>query len=338
MRNPNGYGTIFKLSGNRRKPWAIQITLNTADNGTFTRKYLGYYKTRKEALVALAEYNDNTSLIIKESLESIYESWSNIRFSKITEATKEMYKANWLKLEPLYKLNMRDIKTYHLQKIIDDNSHFSYSLLRQIKSLMLQLFEYAIINDLADKNYAEGVELPIKEKVEKEIFSDLEIKKLWDNVDIPNVDIILILIFTGYRIGELCDCTKDDVDLENRILKGGNKTEAGKHKIVGIYNPIFPLIEKRYNISKKFLIEKNGEKVSTAYMRKSMYYPALKKVGITKKTPHSCRHTFASLLNRFVDDKKLLPRLMGHTDLNMTFHYTHADYKQMYETVNKIKL
>lgn len=69
-----------------------------------------------------------------------------------------------------------------------------------------------------------------------------------------------------------------------------------------------------------------------------MFYPALKEAGIKLRNPHTCRHTFASLLNRYVDDKQLLPRLMGHTDLKMTAEYTHADLKQMHDTVNLIKL
>ena len=31
MKNPNGYGTIRKLSGNRRKPWAVLAPMT--DNG-----------------------------------------------------------------------------------------------------------------------------------------------------------------------------------------------------------------------------------------------------------------------------------------------------------------
>lgn len=49
----------MKLSGRRRKPYAVRITVGWADNGKQIRKYLGYYKTRQEAMKALADHNEN---------------------------------------------------------------------------------------------------------------------------------------------------------------------------------------------------------------------------------------------------------------------------------------
>lgn len=57
MRNPNGYGSVYKLSGRRRKPYAARITLGfKPENGHPIYKFIGYYKTRAEAERALAEY------------------------------------------------------------------------------------------------------------------------------------------------------------------------------------------------------------------------------------------------------------------------------------------
>lgn len=50
MKNPNGYGTIKKLSGNRRRPFAFVVT----DGGA--RRIVSYHATRQEALVAQADY------------------------------------------------------------------------------------------------------------------------------------------------------------------------------------------------------------------------------------------------------------------------------------------
>lgn len=57
MRNPNGYGSVYKLSGNRRKPWTARITLGfKPENGHPIYKFIGYYTTQEEAERALAEY------------------------------------------------------------------------------------------------------------------------------------------------------------------------------------------------------------------------------------------------------------------------------------------
>jgi len=59
MRLPNGYGSITKLSGNRRKPYIVRLTTGYDDEGRQLRKVLGYFATRKAALEALAAYSEN---------------------------------------------------------------------------------------------------------------------------------------------------------------------------------------------------------------------------------------------------------------------------------------
>lgn len=59
MRLPNGYGSITKLSGNRRNPYIVRITAGYDNEGRQIRKILGYYPNRKRALEALAAYSEN---------------------------------------------------------------------------------------------------------------------------------------------------------------------------------------------------------------------------------------------------------------------------------------
>ena len=57
MRLPNGYGSVYKLSGNRRKPWTARITVGFNEAGQPKYHFLGYFATRQEALKCLADYN-----------------------------------------------------------------------------------------------------------------------------------------------------------------------------------------------------------------------------------------------------------------------------------------
>ena len=59
MKNPNGYGSVIKLGGKRRKPFGARITTGYDDKGKQIFKYIGYFETRKAAMQALAEYNAN---------------------------------------------------------------------------------------------------------------------------------------------------------------------------------------------------------------------------------------------------------------------------------------
>ena len=53
MKNSNGYGTVYKMHGNRRRPYIAAITIN--NEGKRKRKALGYYASRSDALAALSE-------------------------------------------------------------------------------------------------------------------------------------------------------------------------------------------------------------------------------------------------------------------------------------------
>ena len=57
MKNPNGYGTVVRLSGNRRRPFAVRKTKGWNDKGHPIYLTIGYYATRTEGMIALAEYN-----------------------------------------------------------------------------------------------------------------------------------------------------------------------------------------------------------------------------------------------------------------------------------------
>ena len=59
MKNPNGYGSVIKLGGKRRKPFGARITIGYNDKGKQIFKYIGYFENRKAAMQALAEYNIN---------------------------------------------------------------------------------------------------------------------------------------------------------------------------------------------------------------------------------------------------------------------------------------
>ena len=53
MKLPNGYGTVTKLSGNRRKPYVVKEGISGK------QKPIGYTATREEGLILLAQYNND---------------------------------------------------------------------------------------------------------------------------------------------------------------------------------------------------------------------------------------------------------------------------------------
>lgn len=342
MKLPNGFGSVYKLPGNRRKPWVAKKTTGWDENGKQLYYTIGYFETRSKAMTALVEYNKNPIAERRDiTLGELYEEWSKDRYPKISPKTVESYKAAWNHLLILKEERFKDIKTSHIQKVINDMAEIkklSHSSCHKVKVLAGLLYQYALADDIVDKNYAEFVNLPPSDTKEKEIFTDFEIGSI---ANLAKTDkwakAVLILIYTGMRIGELLNHTKFTVDIENMLFLGGNKTEAGKKKIIPVHLKIQECVMYWYAQGGSYFISRNSTKIKVDYFRKYLYYPTLEKAGVRKLTPHSTRHTFANLMNRAGVDKTYQQKLIGHANYSTTANiYTHPDIEELRKAIGMI--
>ena len=94
MKMPNGFGSVYKLSGKRRHPWVAsktfgwEIDINTG-NAKQIQKAIGYYATRQEAMTALVNFNTNPYDIDAERITfaDVYEKWSASYFPTLGSAS-----------------------------------------------------------------------------------------------------------------------------------------------------------------------------------------------------------------------------------------------------------
>lgn len=123
MKLPNGYGSIIKLKGKRRKPYQVRITKGFTDEGKQIYMYLGYFTKKDEAMIALAEYNSSPYDITKETITfaEVYKKWSNEHFKRVSQSAIENYGNAYRKYcKSLYKMRFKDIRLTHLQGVIDE--------------------------------------------------------------------------------------------------------------------------------------------------------------------------------------------------------------------------
>lgn len=350
MRLPNGYGSVYKLSGNRRKPWIARVTTGWDEDGEQLRYTLGYYKTKTEALAALADYNNNPIGLRRDiTLKEVYEKWYAAFYTNAKPAVKEKrfktaetYRTAWTHLSVLGDDKVRDIKTSHLQDVISEMENkkgLGYSSCHKVKVLAGILMKLAMADDIISTNYAEMVKVTKGEKQPVYIFNDLEIKTLKDNVGKHEwVDTILIFIFTGMRISEMLALTKFNVDIKEMLITGGAKTDAGRDRIIPIHKEIQPFMLKWYNTPGSHLITRNGKPIRPSYYREYLYYPTLEALEIRRLTPHKARHTFATLLHRAGVDMDTRQKLLGHSDIATTMHYTHPDVEALRNGISSIQV
>ena len=141
-------------------------------------------------------------------------------------------------------------------------------------------------NDIINKNYADYIIIPKSEKQEKKTFSDIEIQKLENDI-CPYTQkrcdwssTILILIYTGMRISELLSLTRFNIDMENQIITGGIKTDAGKNRVIPIHPKITEHIKYWLNKNGETIICRNEKKINVRYYRDNFYYTVLERLDI----------------------------------------------------------
>ena len=206
MRLPNGYGSVYKLSGKRRKPYIARKTRGYDDNGKQLYSIIGYYATRQQALQALADYNFNPYDLElgKITFAEIYEKWYADEFNEDTnKSTRRNYEAAYKHCEALHNMKMLDIRPIHMQNILD-NLQLSYASVKRVHILFNKIFKWCIQHDCIKKNYAEGLKINVKyDSKPKNAFSTEEIEQLWKAQKIDSLKIVLMLIYSGVRVSEL---------------------------------------------------------------------------------------------------------------------------------------
>lgn len=338
MKLPNGYGTAYKLSGNRRRPYVARITCGYNDKGHAIYKYLGYYATKKEALQALASYNQNPYDLdlSRSTVSDIWEIFKARRFDKISDSGIYVYNAAYGHLKPIHNKNIKDLKTYELQRLID-NIDRQWQTKSHVVTLLNQLFDIAIELDIIQKNYAKYIKLDSKPQSNiHRAFSKEEIQMLFDCVFFqPLADTVLIMIYTGLRPSEMLEIRTENVHLKERYIIAGKKTKAGKDRIIPINNKVLPFIQKRYNPDNTYLI--SGGKGKVSYSKYSKDFSALMNALNMEHLPHDGRHTFASLMDSAGANSVATKKIMGHATSDITEKvYTHKAIDELLCNVNLI--
>lgn len=337
MRLPNGYGSVYKLSGNRRKPWIARKTI-TYDKETLRQHYetIGYYETQAEALQKLAEYNANPYDLdaSKTTFSEVYKKWSDKKYKELVNANG--YRAAYALSEPLHKMRWVDIRKDDMQDIINGCGK-GYATRKNLKTLYGQLYQYTAEHDFKGTDYSKFVSMGKNDKQSKrKPFTQKEIDKLWKKVDsLPNVDYVLISIYSGWRPGELVTLENTNINFEERTMLGGIKTDAGKDRIVPISNKILALLSKRVNLTNEYFMTDDRGKHITYDRYRDWFLILMEQLNMNHK-PHDTRHTFATLMDNAGANRISIKRIIGHASIDVTEGYTHKDIEELIKAIDLI--
>lgn len=240
---------------------------------------------------------------------------------------------------------MKDIRVKHMEQTISD-AKVGDNTKARMKSLFNLMYKYAMKHEIVDKDYAalcDSVKKPRPEIV-RIPFSDQEIQCLWDDIQFPFTDMVIIGIYTGFRPQELATLKTEDVDLEQATIKGGLKTEAGKNRIIPIHPAIMELVKQNYNKAKTmhsdhlFNDEFGQQGTFLTYDKyRGRFNKVMKHMHMDHK-PHDTRHTFITKAKASHINEWILKLIVGHAIDDITEKtYTHRTIEDLHTEIRKIK-
>lgn len=267
------------------------------------------------------------------TLRQLFNEWLPIHSKTISNSAVKSYHIAFKYISNISDMPITNIHFQHLQNVINSMhaKGLSYSSCKKVRTLLNQLFNYAIIKDYAITNYTLHLNLgPNIPTIQRKVFTRQQINKLWA-IDTSYSHMILILLYTGLRIGELLNLRKQDIHRRSSYLIVRHaKTKAGEGRIIPLHYRITPILDQLYTNTDDYLFT-----ISYTSFRKH-FHDIMKQLNC-KHTIHDTRHTFASLLDT-VAPPNALRSLLGHKQGDITTRvYTHKTIRELRKTIELLK-
>lgn len=296
-------------------------------------------------------------------------------YAEISESSYTKYKNDFKRFFPFesdfYHLKIGNIDDRILERYIKltiRDLKLTRKAYNGMRTLIMGTFKYAKregMTDFSISTFFKDMEIPKrifaqknKPLDEEQVFTDTEIGKLISylnsNKTIRNLGIIL-MFETGLRVGELTALRRENIfsdaievtstevsyDDENGkrifVVQDLPKTING-HRLVYLTDRAQAAIREILKINPfgEFLFMENGTRIRS----KSINYhikKACREVGISERSTHKIRKTFASALIRNNVDERLVMKLMGHSDIATTKRYYYFNTAERDEARSEVR-
>ncbi len=381
-RRGNNEGSIYQ----RKDGWWVgQVLYGYKPDGKPNRKaVLG--KTREEVAAKVAKntheafrgmrLSDPTKLNVGEYVFG----WvMRFKRAKISERTLEWY-IGIVKnhIESAFSdLPLQKLTTYHVQELLTGmkvERRFQNRTIQGVRDTLNQAMESAVNMELLLRNPVRGVKMP-KESHDPEAENSKAIpielrKRILDGVADDSVlkPILITLMFTGMRSGELLALTwervdflrgtisvqsavtrKPEFDMAGKQIKQSSVVSAPKTRssmrvikapaiVMDALRTWRDYIDEACPKHKDFVFCTNAGNMRKYAGLRSLYRRCLDRQGLSQEGLHlhNFRHTFATMLLENSANPRVVQRLLGHADIGTTLGtYSHV-VQEVYNEVAEV--
>lgn len=338
MKRANGSGSIVRLSGNRRRPYAVKVS-GRDGRGRVVQRILSCFERAADAQKALDAYNLEKARgrapaadKLDMTVEQVFEAWKAREYRKLKPASIASHNAAWNKRVSRFAgRKMRSVGLDEWQSILDEDEDtgLSQSSINNDAILIKNLYAYSMERDIVGKDFSQYLDIPsVGSKKPRGALTEAQTGLLAELAEagFPWADTALMLCYTGFRVSEFLKLTPADYHPEEGgYLRGGLKTEAGRNRAVPVHPRIAPYLASWLEKGGDTIICGKDGSAMTSDTYRDLFRAVMERIGAPEATPHWCRHTFATRLHSAQADPLAIKWLMGHSTRNdITAHYTHG--------------
>ena len=386
----NGEGTIYYSE--KLNKWVGQFTAGRKLDGKLNRQSV-YGDTRKEVKEKVTQkiseiqnktFIDKNDITLLELMESMIKQQYTANLITPTSYKRKLETFNLIKRLDILNMKIQDISILDINKNLVKVKDYSNSVISKVCGLISSTLDVAVLQNIISSNpfNIKGAVIKPKSTKNTKVVDSLTIEeqKLFLNElskDYKYKDIFLVAIYTGMRIGEILALTKDDIDMDNKIIKinktltknSESKTILGKTtktyaglREIPFSDVLIPIFDNLLVSKNKYLFFENNNFITPSTINshfKRICKNANIRVIITKKkkhinkddrdvyinlktsnvNTHMLRHTFATRCIESGMSAVVLQKLLGHKDIKITLNtYTSVFNKFKQDEFEKLEI
>ena len=301
------------------------------------------------------------------SLSTYIEEWLNTyKAYSVKQSTYDRLVTSAKALQPYFIASMPigEITSIHIQKYVNELAESGYGLStikKQMRIVTAPLKQASALHQIP-ANPAIGIKIPVRYSMRNsektaEAYSLEEQEKLFRVLNLntrPGYPAIALMIETGLRVGEVLALRWRDVQLSRKrltvrstVVRLANKKQSFVQDCAKSEssNRVVPLTPRAIDLLAPLYAERFNEWVFNNSDDERLSYEALRyqtrcacrDAGIQYRGEHVFRHTFATNCYHKGVNIKILSRLLGHADVNVTYNiYVHLygdGFDEMYSAL-----
>lgn len=351
-RRPKGTGAIYYVE--RRKSY-VGNTLVDIGKGKTKKKYV-YGKTKTEVADKLRdiEYRSKNGEYIEKDEKEIITFYDladkmledRFALNEIRSSTYDRHLSTLKMLADISGYTLNEITERTIKEFFKAKLYYSQSSINKMYQLLGAVFKHALKQGVISDNPIEDIKRPKseQEQIPVRALTVDEQNHLVDvllSEDVQYSEIMLISLYSGMRIGEICALSVEDVNfakstvfIHRTVSRGtygktviSNLPKDKETRTVPIDEDIVQLLKECIGDRKNGLIflSSNNHIITTNQVN-SVYSNVLKQHGIIdngvygKVDLHSLRHTYASRCLEYSMPIKVLQDILGHSDASITLN------------------